>query len=67
MLQRHRLLSTALHCSPTTTALHCSPTALLHCSPARHCLQVYPDCELTITDPVCYRVNLNIGLVRILP
>ena len=26
---------------------------------------LYPDCELSVTTPVCYRVNLNLGFVRI--
>jgi hypothetical protein len=26
---------------------------------------LYPDCELSVSTPVCYRVNLNLGLVRI--
>lgn len=25
---------------------------------------IYPDCEATITTPICYRVSLNLGLVR---
>jgi len=26
---------------------------------------LYPDCQLSVTEPVCYRVNLNLGIVRI--
>jgi len=26
---------------------------------------LYPDCQLSVTEPVCYRVNLNLGFVRI--
>uniref|UniRef100_A0A7S3AEA7 Uncharacterized protein n=1 Tax=Haptolina ericina TaxID=156174 RepID=A0A7S3AEA7_9EUKA len=26
---------------------------------------LYPDCELSVTEVVCYKVNLNLGIVRI--
>jgi hypothetical protein len=26
---------------------------------------LYPDCEVSIVNPVCYKVNLNLGIVRV--